>query len=556
MNSPGDSPPPVVDATTLSAGRSKDIHGTGRSALGRPMRAASSATDGGVVAAPGVDGAVDGILSTIRYELASDDLLVVWLLDASLSLYDDRQQVAARIEPFYRDIAANHKQSHLLMNAAVAFGAATAELVAPTRFGLAMVEAVSKTPIDTTGLENVMTAVEQCVYKYRKNWKGSILIVVWTDESGDDTLRLEDIIAMCRQERIVVSVVGPSSAFGSERGVHPWRDRAPGTASCCRSRRAGHVVCRAAAAALLARFAIGALDAGRSEIAEGAAWYGGPYREGLLSGVGPYALTRLALETGGKFTLLDHAFSSGQFKFDDMKNYLPDYGPANEYLRSIKQRPLRKAIYDVVQLTYEQQEAMAIPKMMFDGSAYRYYPFPILYTYYTQDAFRRALPDAFTNETANVALSLTVIERAVSRFGSNGMEQDYQRETSPRWRAWYDLNARPIAGHERAASRIHFYLPVGDSECGALNPETNHVSFEPSSQLKSDRPEVRKRVVEAERLLKRCVEKNPNTPWAQLAQWELANPLGLQVREVVIPPPPPPQPVMVTPAAVPSLPSL
>jgi hypothetical protein len=89
-----------------------------------------------------------------------------------------------------------------------------------------------------------------------------------------------------------------------------------------------------------------------------------------------------------------------------------------------------------------------------------------------------------------------------------------------------------------------------------LNPQTNHIDFGPSSQLVSTDERIRRQAAEAERLLRRCIEKNPGTPWALLAQWELDRPLGLAVRQVVIPPPVivPVSAVPVTRAPVPSLP--
>ncbi|HEY5312406.1 MAG TPA: VWA domain-containing protein, partial [Pirellulales bacterium] len=518
-------------------------------------RAPSSATGGGVVAAEGVGSAVDGILSTIRGELATGDLMVVWLLDASLSLYDDRQQVAARIEPFYRDLEARRGSSHQLMNAAVAYGGSTLELVSPTKFGLKMVEAVADTPIDTTGLENVMTAIEQCVRKYRKSWRGGILIVVWTDESGDDTLRLEDMIAFCRQQRVVVSVVGPSSAFGSEMGVHPYVDRATGYRFLLPIKRGPDT--SFAERLLLAYWHDSTLPPWTlrgAQVGGDVPWYGGPYREGLLSGVGPYALTRLALETGGKYTLLDHDFSRAPFKFEDLKAYLPDYGSADEYLRMLRYHPLRKAVSDVVQLSYDQQQVLSLPKLSFISRRSESYPFRVHNLYLTAGEFRGALTGEFAAETAKLSLASTVLEQALSRFGAAGMEQQYERDDSPRWRAWYDLTRGRLLS--MSVRHVEYKLTCQQvfANAGMLNPDTNHIVFEPSPQLKSTDSEVLKRAAEAKRLLQRCVDKNPDTPWAFLAQWELDQPLGLSVRQTVIPVP---RPGIGRPAApVPSLPNL
>jgi hypothetical protein len=527
----------------------------GRERPGRPGRERSSATGGGVVAAEGVGSAVDGILSTIRGELATGDLLVVWLLDASLSLYDDRQQVAARIEPFYRDLESRRQKSHQLLNAAVAFGGSTVELVAPTLFGLKMVQAVAETPIDSTGLENVMTAIEQCIRKYRKSWKGGMLIVVWTDESGDDTLQLEEMIALCRQQRVVVSVVGPSSAFGSEMGVHPYVDRATGYRFLLPIKRGPDT--SFAERLLLAYWHDSTLPPWTlrgAQVGGDVPWYGGPYREGLLSGVGPYALTRLALETGGKYTLLDHDFSRAPFKFEDMKAYLPDYGSAEEYLRSVRYHPLRQAVSDVVQLSYQQQQTLLLPKLSFISRRSEFYPFGVRNLYLTPGEFRTALAGEFAAENAKLSLASAVLEQGLARFGAAGMEHHYEREDSLRWRAWYDLTRGRLLAMSVRHVEYKLTCQLVFAQTGLLNPDTNHLIFEPSPQLKSTDTEVLKRAAEAKRLLQRCADKNPDTPWAYLAQWELDQPLGLAVRQAVLSPP------RVgggrSPAPVPSLPNL
>lgn len=529
--------------------------GKGAGTPGRPGRAPSSATGGGVVAAEGVGSAVDGILSTIRGELATGDLLVVWLLDASLSLYDDRQQVAARIEPFYRDLEARRGKSHQLMNAAVAFGGSTLELVAPTKFGLKMIEAVADTPIDQTGLENVMTAIDQCVHKYRKSWRGGILIVVWTDESGDDTLQLEDMIALCRQQRVVVSVVGPSSAFGSEMGVHPYVDRGTGYRFLLPIKRGPDT--SFAERLLLAYWHDSTLPPWTlrgAQVGGNVPWYGGPYREGLLSGVGPYALTRLALQTGGKYTLLDHDYTRAPFKFEDMKAYLPDYGSADEYLRMLRYHPLRQAVSDVVQLSYDQQKILSLPKLSFISRRSESYPFGVHNVYMTAGEFRSALAGEFAAETAKLSIASAVLEEASARFGAAGMEKLYEREDSPRWRAWYDLTRGRLLSMSVRHVEYKLTCQLVFANAGMLNSDTNHIVFEPSQQLKSTDSEVLKRAADAKRLLQRCIDKNPDTPWAFLARWELDQPLGLSVRQTVIPAP---RPGPGRPAApVPSLPNL
>ena len=56
----------------------------------------------------------------------------------------------------------------------------------------------------------------KCAQHYRQSWRDKQLaIVIWTDESGDDVTNLEDAIKVCREQKVAVSVVGPSSVLGA-----------------------------------------------------------------------------------------------------------------------------------------------------------------------------------------------------------------------------------------------------------------------------------------------------------------------------------------------------
>ena len=71
-----------------------------------------------------------------------------------------------------------------------------------------------------------------------------------------------------------------------------------------------------------------------------------------------------------------------------------------------------------------------------------------------------------------------------------------------------------------------------------LNPSTNHVTFQPWTELRLGSM-TEPLGAEAERLLRRCIRANPGTPWAYLAQRELEHPFGTSARQIVVPRPPP-----------------
>ena len=518
----------------------------------------SSAKYGGVRQAGGAGDVVAGVLRGIKGELERGDLLVVWLVDGSISVIPDRDIIAEKIEPFFQQIEKQGKDNFLLMNAVVAFGKTTVQLVKPTKFSDKIMAAIRKMPVDPSGVENTMTAIQSVVAEYGKTWKGGMFIVVWTDESGEDILRLEEVIRMCQKRRVIISIVGPSAVLGSSRGTHYYVD--PPTQQGFRL-----PVTRGPDTALPERLWVpywhdsvlppwvGSGTSG-AQIAAGLPWYGGPHREGLLSGIGPYALTRLAMETGGTFTLLDRKEDMGPFTLEDMRRYLPDYESAADYIRRVQASKLRTAVSTAVQRTYIKLNIQP-PIMSFVTTRTDRYPYAIVNPYYTAPAFRAALFDELPRQEQLCREGSQMLEAALEPFGKDGLEDYYTQERSVRWKAWYDLTrGRLLAMSVRHLEYVLTCQQV--RQAGILNADTNRMQFIPVAEYKAGSV-IEERAKEAFRLLDRCRKENKNTPWALMAEWELAHPLGLKIKQIVVPPPAPGGPaVPQPPAPVIILPSL
>ena len=70
--------------------------------------------------------------------------------------------------------------------------------------------------------------------------------------------------------------------------------------------------------------------------------------------------------------------------------------------------------------------------------------------------------------------------------------------------------------------------------------KSNHWIFRPDDNI-NYATTMKKRAIEAEKLLKRVVQNAPGTPWAVMASRELKDPFGIKVVERFDPPPPPPR---------------
>ncbi len=520
----------------------------------QPLRR-SDPRAGGIVTTTAVGSAVEGILGHVRGELDSDMVQVVWLLDASLSLEADRQEIAARVAPFYREMQQRPgKKERPLRSVVMSYAKDSQILLRSTENVVNVVETIRRMPSDPTGLENVFNAIQHAV-RTVSSWKGTTVLVVWTDESGDDHPLLEETIQACRRERVVVHVVGPEAVLGMEQGLQRWVIPETQQAFLLPVKR-GPDACWPERLRLPYWFddASPPWSQGGAYIPGAGATYGGPYREGVLSGVGPYALTRLALETGGTFSILRRRGEAGP-AWTQQQRYLPDYEAPREILSALRTEPLRQAVVDATALTW--QADLRPPLRVFFLQQNNVYPYRPYLSYQPPPLFQAALKAALPDHLAQAERDLAVIETALSRLDPIKLGSAYENERLPRWRAWYDLNlGRLLAMSVRLAEYRETLRLVREGV--GVTPQTNHLELLPTRGLKSGRV-ADQRATWAHEHLTRVTREHAGTPWAQLAQWELDHALGFIVQPKELPLPKPvagPAPKPAAPGGVPTLPSL
>lgn len=450
-----------------------------------------------------VEGAVDRLTEEILNNLEESRVLVVWLMDASISLKPDREAVAQRLEQIYQELdASGGAGGEALRSCVLAFGQQMQELTPPTNDYHKIVDAIRKVPTDPSGIENVFSAVLGCVVRYQKERiqeRRRVMMVIWTDESGNDYARLEEAVQFCRNNVVPVYIVGPSAMFGKEQGTLSYLhtdgkryqlpvDRGP--------------------------------DSVREERLHLPYWFEGNQFDSLHAGLGPFALTRLAHESGGAYFIKDNAADGSPFSIETMRRYEPEYNSPDEYLRAANHSHLRKTILTVVDLT-RQRKFKGTPRLSFAP---------------TGQTFFNEMREA--QETA--AYDGMILQQCLAIFGARGQEQAYQREESPRWRAWYDLTyGRLLAMMVRCNEYNWACATMKAKGADFVDKKSNRWQFKPDAALHFGSQDERM-AKEATRLLTRCVKENPGTPWAVLAQRELKDPFGFKVVEAYIAPPPPP----------------
>lgn len=498
----------------------------------------------------------------IREKLLEDDLMVIWLLDASLSLVDDRIVLANHMDLFYDNLLVQMKaqgNKHLLMNGAIAFGDGARLLTAPYRVPKKATLAMRTMPVDPSGQETVCSAIARAVSAAREDWsthRGKLMVVVLTDESGDDTLLLEETIELCRYHQASVTVIGPSSVLGTDEGFHRWVHpqigqtfwlpvvKGPDTAAPARLRlpywwstelvRNPNLLPPGAAdlpqnderltpwAAQLPAWAKGA-EVNPSDYFVGS--FRGRELINLNSGFPPYALMRITRETGGRYTMFDRAGDRGPFRLALMRPYLPDYRSFPEIMTDITQQPLQLAITNASLITrkYAPQTPPETRFTSLGGTE--------------PDVFRnRCYKDYFPAADAQAERTAILLEELLALFGAQGMEELYAQQ-SPRNKAWYDLNVGRLLLQSARFAEYRVMLQLLGQPAN-FPPQANQLTLFPVDTVRAgELSEARAR--EGIRLLNRCLENNPGTPWAFLAARELAHPIALDFNWQYLPPPPP-----------------
>lgn len=504
----------------------------------------------------GAEGAIDRITHEILLSLEERKTLVVWLFDGTASLVPQRQAIRDRFERVYKELGiveatgnaafVKHEDKPLL-SSILAFGSGLQLMTKrPTDNVAELKQAVSNIPRDDTGTENVFAAIHDIARRYaeyryttmnRPEPERNVMIVVFTDEAGSDQQRAEDAIKLCRRMAMPVYVVGVPAPFGRRETMMKWVDPDPQF-----NQAPQWGVVEQGPESLLPERINLSYSGSRDD------------EELIDSGFGPYALTRLCYETGGIFFAVHpnrnvtrdvtrretepySAYLSRFFDPEVMRKYRPDYVSVGEYEKRARQN---KARWSLVQAANQQQlDQMESPTLRFVKTE--------------EGAFAAALTTA-----QQKAAALEPRIESLFKLLEQG-ENDRGKETVLRWQVGFDLAIGRVLAVKVRTETYNAMLAAAKRGLKPKDPKNNTWVLEPSDQV-SVGSQYAKQAEKAKTYLTRVVTEHPGTPWAYLAERELATPLSWQWKEeftdltpparpaananvVVNPPPPRPAPV-------------
>jgi hypothetical protein len=474
----------------------------------------------------GAAGAVDRLTFEILQALEERPTLVVWLFDQSGSLHRQRAEIRERFDHIYEELGIVEQSGGKgfrkstkdipLLTSVIGFGQEVKLYTEEPISGLEEIKSiVDSIPVDSSGIERVFTAVELAADRYapfRKNIAGNgprrnVLLVVVTDERGDDIDRLEPSIALCKRWGMPVYVIGVPAPFGREHTLvkyvdpDPKYDQTPQWAQ----------VDQGPETLMSERVQVG---------------FSGNFQEEPVidSGFGPFGLTRLCYETGGiYFTVhpnrninrevrrseIDPFAADLKHFFDPaiMSRYRPDYVSPTDYQQRVKASPLRTAL-----VTAAMQVAPTLDR--------------------PQTRFVKRDEAGLVGDLTKAQQAAAKLEPTLTRLAAvlePGMAVREQ-ESTPRWQAGYDLAYGRVLAQKVRTETYNAMLAKLKRGMSFENTKNNTWLIEPADEISVGSKWEREATL-AKETLEQVVKEHPGTPWAMLAADELKTPIGWRWKE-------------------------
>jgi hypothetical protein len=445
--------------------------------------------------------ALDQLAREILRHLKDHKLTVVWLFDESVSMQDDQRTILEKFDRVSSELKVNvdssKKAAGALNHAIVGFGQGIDYVLEKPRDDIdAVGKAIKHLKIDPTGIENTMTALRVVVERYSSLIKKDrkLLIVLVTDESGDDGADVEEARQALKKYKVPLYVIGRQSLFGYPWAHHRYEDPVTKDVYYPLIRRGP--------------------ETADLELYQ---WDGLYDRwDEQPSGFAPYELARLTKDSGGIYFILpseefmrvrqrEQAYSITQ-----LKEYRPEYDNRSSYVEKRNSSPLRQLLHAIV----------------VEGKDFLYRrEFPVG----SEEVVKAAL-----EEGPKATFKLNLLLEIQTRL--ENLKKLREREPEKRWQAHYDLMlAQTVAFQVKAYEYRALMASIAQSPPQPKRqpgPDlmitwvVNH-----STKPLAPRNLTAKKYAEAERLLKDVIARHPKTPWADLAQDALNRGLSVQCDE-------------------------
>jgi hypothetical protein len=442
-----------------------------------------------------------GVLDRLTLEIidhaTTKDLNVIWLLDASISLSKQRSYIKDRFSKIITEIYSAENSVQNVTHTVAAYGDKLKVISDnPSNNIQQLIQDISSITIDESGIENTFSAIEELCIKFKNSRN---MIIIFTDEIGDDVQYLDKAIFAARRKGTSVYVVGPPAPFGISKTQFKYVDPDPKY-----DQKEKWVEINQGPETPFKT----TLDLHSLDIDDMA----------LDSGFGPYALSRLCLNTEGTYFSMhpnrtknlvskkqtEPLSSYISFFFDNnvMKNYSPDYRSL-----SLQQKE-----------TSTNKTKMALVKAC---------SIPLNVPYRKSTVFSAISEGVFAEQLSQAQKLSAQLEPRINEIYNilREVESSADLLTEKRWKASYKLAMGRILATKCRIELYNLMLAEAKSGLKKEDKKTNEFILIPNS-FKSSSSQLSKIYSLAIKYLKSITEEYPNTPWSEIAKAELDTPMG------------------------------
>ncbi|MBL8827670.1 MAG: VWA domain-containing protein [Planctomycetaceae bacterium] len=456
--------------------------------------------------------AMDRMTQEILAKLAKGKVLVVWAMDQSESMNDDREEILSRIDRVYQELGiASSAKGDALATAVTSYGKDFAvHTRRPTSNTTEIMDAMRAVPNDPSGIEMQCQAIGQAIQTFRgqaQTGQRQMMLIVVTDESGDPTSNvqyLESTIAEAKAARCPIYVLGREAVFGYPYAYMTWTDpKKPEWGT----------------------FYLQIERGPETPFPEQLQWDGFRKRnDAHPAGFGPYEQARMARQTGGVFFMLPSPEvrllhrSNAKYALEAMRPYLPDLSARSDYVAERDKFEMRAIIWKIINDLNPWNTALA-RKLEPQGT------FSI-----DKAEFAKAAATEM-QEAKQIIVYLQEAEKALERI-----KPLRARESSPRWRANFDMIYGQVLAYQ-----VRLYEYGARLQLQTVNPKpiknilgpkrpTNYWGIANTNKTITDEITKEKREL-AQQVLQQIIAEHSGTPFATRAEWELKRSFGIDLNE-------------------------
>ena len=468
------------------------------------------------------DVAVKRITAEIKASLELGPTLVVWVVDRTPSSQKIVTETTAAVKNYYDSTEMRERAkegANSLLTAVVAYDESTEFLLDPPSSDPQMVQAAwDRIQASQSGREQTFAAIKQSLDKYlsfRTEQRHEMLLVVVTDEAGDDPQLVDELVETTRKNALPVFCLGSPA---------PWGQVSPYAAN-------PKAIDKANTDDTTPVYGPESIDSERVDI-QSSFGGGGGYAamaniDAIDSGFGPYHLERLCRESRGEFLAIrpengDSRFDYSQptsnqswppgnetrFDPDVVKRYAPQYISAAEYNRLLSENKAWQALVNAAKL----------PKVSVFDSPTTSFP----------KANDAQMARQLTQAQQFPAKHLPPVDRLYAMLSAG--EGDRDKLTSPKLQAEFDLAMGQVLALKARLDGYNSMVAALKRGKAFQNASSSLWRLEAADEFETEST-IRKMAERAKMYLERVVKEHPGTPWAKIAEGELKNPLGWTWKE-------------------------